>query len=60
MKLSRLWGRDAQDERGKVETKPSRAGELDFSVESFVYVLAGGPRPGLHTSAANEAIDLGG
>jgi Kelch motif len=30
------------------------------AVGDVVYVLAGGPRPGLHTSAANEAIDLGG
>jgi non-specific serine/threonine protein kinase len=30
------------------------------AVGEVVYVLAGGPRPGLHTSAANEAIDLGG
>ena len=29
------------------------------AVGDVVYVLAGGPRPGLHTSAANEAIDLG-
>jgi N-acetylneuraminic acid mutarotase len=29
------------------------------AVGEVVYVLAGGPRPGLHTSAANEAIDLG-
>jgi non-specific serine/threonine protein kinase len=29
------------------------------AVGDTVYVLAGGPRPGLHTSAANEAIDLG-
>jgi N-acetylneuraminic acid mutarotase len=29
------------------------------AVGELVYVLAGGPRPGLHTSAANEAIDLG-
>src|SRR5215211_1302903 len=28
------------------------------AVGEVVYVLAGGPRPGLHTSAANEAIDL--
>jgi len=28
------------------------------AVGKVVYVLAGGPRPGLHTSAANEAIDL--
>jgi hypothetical protein len=28
------------------------------AVGDVVYVLAGGPRPGLHTSAANEAIDL--
>jgi non-specific serine/threonine protein kinase len=30
------------------------------AVGEVVYVLAGGPRPGLHTSSANEAIDLGG
>ena len=30
------------------------------AVGDVVYVLAGGPQPGLHTSAANEAIDLGG
>jgi hypothetical protein len=30
------------------------------AVGDIVYVLAGGPRPGLHTSTANEAIDLGG
>jgi Kelch motif/Galactose oxidase, central domain len=29
------------------------------AVGDTVYVLAGGPRPGLHTSSANEAIDLG-
>jgi hypothetical protein len=29
------------------------------AVGDVVYVLAGGPRPGLHTSSANEAIDLG-
>ena len=29
------------------------------AVGDTVYVLAGGPRPGLHTSAANEAIHLG-
>jgi N-acetylneuraminic acid mutarotase len=29
------------------------------AVGDVVYVLAGGPQPGLHTSAANEAIDLG-
>jgi hypothetical protein len=29
------------------------------AVGDVVYVLAGGPRPGLHTSAANEAIGLG-
>jgi non-specific serine/threonine protein kinase len=28
------------------------------AVGEVVYVLAGGPRPGLHTSSANEAIDL--
>jgi N-acetylneuraminic acid mutarotase len=28
------------------------------AVGDTVYVLAGGPRPGLHTSSANEAIDL--
>jgi hypothetical protein len=28
------------------------------AVGSTVYVLAGGPRPGLHVSAAAEAIDL--
>jgi hypothetical protein len=28
------------------------------AVGRVVYVLAGGPRPGLHASAANEAIDL--
>ena len=28
------------------------------AVGEVVYVLAGGPRPGLHTSTANEAIDL--
>jgi len=30
------------------------------AVGDVVYVLAGGPQPGLHTSTANEAIDLGG
>jgi non-specific serine/threonine protein kinase len=29
------------------------------AVGDVVYVLAGGPQPGLHTSSANEAIDLG-
>jgi hypothetical protein len=29
------------------------------AVGDVVYVLAGGPQPGLHTSTANEAIDLG-
>jgi N-acetylneuraminic acid mutarotase len=29
------------------------------AVGDVVYTLAGGPEPGLHTSAANEAIDLG-
>ena len=29
------------------------------AVGEVVYVLAGGPQPGLHTSTANEAIDLG-
>jgi Kelch motif len=29
------------------------------AVGDVVHVLAGGPQPGLHTSAANEAIDLG-
>jgi N-acetylneuraminic acid mutarotase len=29
------------------------------AVGDVVHVLAGGPRPGLHTSSANEAIDLG-
>ena len=29
------------------------------AVGDTVYVLAGGPQPGLHTSPANEAIDLG-
>jgi N-acetylneuraminic acid mutarotase len=29
------------------------------AVGEVVYVLAGGPQPGLHASAANEAIDLG-
>jgi Kelch motif len=29
------------------------------AVGDIVYVLAGGPQPGLHTSAANEAIDVG-
>src|SRR5215207_854765 len=28
------------------------------AVGDTVYVLAGGPRPGLHTSAVNEAIDI--
>jgi N-acetylneuraminic acid mutarotase len=30
------------------------------AVGDTVYVLAGGPQPGLHTSSANEAIDLDG
>jgi Kelch motif len=30
------------------------------AVGDVVHVLAGGPQPGLHTSDANEAIDLGG
>jgi hypothetical protein len=29
------------------------------AVGDVVHVLAGGPQPGLHTSATNEAIDLG-
>jgi hypothetical protein len=29
------------------------------AIANTVYVLAGGPQPGLHTSSANEAIDLG-
>jgi N-acetylneuraminic acid mutarotase len=29
------------------------------AVGDVVHVIAGGPRPGLHTSAAHEAIDLG-
>ena len=29
------------------------------AVGDTIYVLAGGPEPGLHTSSANEAIDLG-
>jgi hypothetical protein len=29
------------------------------AVGDTVYVLAGGPQPGLHTSPANEAITLG-
>jgi hypothetical protein len=29
------------------------------AVGDTVYVLAGGPQPGLHTTPANEAITLG-